>query len=253
MTIANQLAYLHGTKVALRDAMIEKGLDVPFGTPFSAYAALIESLNCSGGAANSDPFGDGSGVIHFGFDGNLGDTSGKYPITGTNVSYEPRGAGQALVLSRATRLEFNNPLQSFDNTFTISMHYKYDPVNSGQFPRLFNAWRPNAQGVLLYITNGKLHVEVQGVTIISSESTIPNTWEHVAVTYNAGALKLYRNSVLVATGTAPASFLKTPTATLNYLAQGVGYSLFVGSYDNFRFLNKECTASEVSELNNEAY
>lgn len=41
MNIAESLEYLAGTKVAIRNAIMAKGVDVPSNTPFRTYAELI--------------------------------------------------------------------------------------------------------------------------------------------------------------------------------------------------------------------
>lgn len=55
-SIADKLAYLAGTKEAIKAAIEGKGIPVPAGEPFRGYAALIGSI--SGNGADSEG-GDG--------------------------------------------------------------------------------------------------------------------------------------------------------------------------------------------------
>lgn len=50
-TTADKLTYLEGTKVAIHDAIVAKGVAIPEGTVFREYANLISSIN----AAQSEP------------------------------------------------------------------------------------------------------------------------------------------------------------------------------------------------------
>ena len=44
-TTAEKLAYLDATKIAIKDAIIAKGVDVPEGTTFRGYADLISGVS----------------------------------------------------------------------------------------------------------------------------------------------------------------------------------------------------------------
>lgn len=46
-SLGDKLKYLHDTKIAIRNAMLAQGMDVPLGTPFSAYAAIFANYQCS--------------------------------------------------------------------------------------------------------------------------------------------------------------------------------------------------------------
>lgn len=51
-TTADKLAYLEGTKAAIRDAIAARGVDVPEGTPFRGYAGKIGEISGGGGGAD---------------------------------------------------------------------------------------------------------------------------------------------------------------------------------------------------------
>lgn len=48
-TIAEQLAALAQIKEDIRQAIIDKGVDVPSNTPFTSYASLIGDISGGGG------------------------------------------------------------------------------------------------------------------------------------------------------------------------------------------------------------
>ena len=47
-TTADKLAYLEGTKAAIREAIAARGVDVPEGTAFRAYAGKIGEISGGG-------------------------------------------------------------------------------------------------------------------------------------------------------------------------------------------------------------
>lgn len=47
-TTADKLEYLQGTKAAIREAIVAKGVDVPADTPFRAYATKIGEISGGG-------------------------------------------------------------------------------------------------------------------------------------------------------------------------------------------------------------
>lgn len=55
-TIADKLLYLQGTKSAIKDAIVSKGVTVPTGTPFRDYATKIGEI--SGGGGTPPPVAD---------------------------------------------------------------------------------------------------------------------------------------------------------------------------------------------------
>lgn len=54
-TTADKLAYLEDTKTAIREAIAARGVDVPEGTSFRAYAGKIGEISGGGGGGGSEP------------------------------------------------------------------------------------------------------------------------------------------------------------------------------------------------------
>lgn len=50
-TLEDKLSYAYDTKVAIHDAIVAKGVEVPEGTVFRDYAAKIGEIQASGGTA----------------------------------------------------------------------------------------------------------------------------------------------------------------------------------------------------------
>ncbi|MEP7080396.1 MAG: LamG-like jellyroll fold domain-containing protein [Ginsengibacter sp.] len=111
---------------------------------------------------------------------------------------------------------------------------------------------PNAHNIIsgattsLYVYQGKLGAghnfnNVQDPTVLS-----PNTWYHVAVTYDAATttMTLYKNGVQVATN----PFVTTATESVLYLGAiytgTIGY-FFNGTMDNVRIWNVARSSSEI--------
>lgn len=53
-TTADKLAYLNGTKTAIKNAIVAKGVEVPDGTTFRQYAEKIGEISGGGGGAWDD-------------------------------------------------------------------------------------------------------------------------------------------------------------------------------------------------------
>ena len=100
----------------------------------------------------------------------------------------------------------------------------------------------------LYVVNGQLtaghyptYNNVQDPTPL-----VPGTWYHVAVTYDdaTGTMTLYKNGLLVATGTAPA-YTETE-GFIGALYTGTASNFFQGSIDEVRFWSVAHTAGQVA-------
>ena len=55
-TIADKLVYLQGTKSAIKNAIVSKGVTVPTGTSFRDYATKIGNITTGGGTPTADPY-----------------------------------------------------------------------------------------------------------------------------------------------------------------------------------------------------
>ena len=53
-TISDKLTYLQGTKSAIKDAIVAKGVTVPTGTTFRDYATKIGEISGGGGGGRPD-------------------------------------------------------------------------------------------------------------------------------------------------------------------------------------------------------
>jgi hypothetical protein len=88
------------------------------------------------------------------------------------------------------------------------------------------------------------------VTVLSATAINTNTWHHVAATWAManGAMSVYVDGTLSATGVAGAGVPRVAplTLTLGRIASGTGY--FSGALDDVRFYNRVLNASEISTL-----
>jgi uncharacterized protein YjdB len=103
-------------------------------------------------------------------------------------------------------------------------------------------WAPTTYGNRLSSGHNGTWNMVQDPTPLS-----PNTWYHVAVTYDAptSTMKLYKNGTLVASSTSVPA-ISTPTGTLHIGAFNTGGYLMQGIMDEVRIWNYARSASEIS-------
>lgn len=120
----------------------------------------------------------------------------------------------------------------------------------------WNAWAPGAQkGFSLRSFNGT-HWEftvADGTgygSVAMTSPAIVGQWQHLAATYNAGAVALYLNGAQVGTGAFSSSivFEQGPTY-IGYGAINAGW--FNGSIDELRVYNRALSASEVANRYNQ--
>jgi len=89
----------------------------------------------------------------------------------------------------------------------------------------------------LDVDNGELYASVNSVNALGS---IGSGWNHVAMTFDSGTIKLYVNGVQV--GTAGTS--STPSANMKSVMLGNGSSLRL---DELRFYSRPLTPSEIEQ------
>ena len=241
MTIANQLAYLHGTKVALRDAMIEKGLDVPFGTPFSAYAALIESLNCSGGSVGLDFFGDGSGVINVSFDKDIGELellTGTLPAINGMATFNG-SSGLGVVL----------PEGLLAGDFSFSFYMKIEPAYFNAGLLSVGVYNQGTGAVSVY--GGRVYGGNADQVAGGLPANTFGVFRHVTVVVTGGNLTTFIVDGEVITSGQSAAW-NTANKVL-YIGAGSGGSFgFYGSIKNLRVFDRAVTTTEALQLSQEA-
>lgn len=144
---------------------------------------------------------------------------------------------------------------------TISAWINTDSLSSAQTIYQHGAAANGQRFGFAIDTNGKLYVEYYNRDAITSAAHIAvDTWYHVAVTYNGGAIEtatntqIYVNGSAVSMATSGSQTGNANTADSNY---GIGYrrastsGYFNGRIDQLRIFTRAISSSEVSTLYNE--
>lgn len=95
-TISTQLDTLDGTKTAIKDAIVDKGVDIPEGTVFRDYASKIGEIETGGGGIQSveAPVLYGGKTSSFSFNFDVDPTKGIFV-----VPYEEKDSNYAFAIS----------------------------------------------------------------------------------------------------------------------------------------------------------
>tara|TARA_R100000734_G_C3319006_1_gene114011 strand:+ start:3478 stop:7401 length:3924 start_codon:yes stop_codon:yes gene_type:complete len=144
---------------------------------------------------------------------------------------------------------------------TISAWINTDSLSSAQTIYQHGAAANGQRFGFAIDTSGKLYVEYYNRDAITSAAHIAvDTWYHVAVTYNGGAIEtatntqIYVNGSAVSMATSGSQTGNANTADSNY---GIGYrrastsGYFNGKIDQLRIFTRAISSSEVSTLYNE--
>lgn len=95
------------------------------------------------------------------------------------------------------------------------------------------------------------------VIISATEGVGDNDWHHYAISSSGpgGSFKLYKDGIVVATGTSPATTTVTANHTMNLGLGSSGYGYLIDAYlDEVAIFNRELTSLEISNIiNNKTY
>ena len=144
-------------------------------------------------------------------------------------------------------------------TRTISAWVYVDSLSSAQTVFQYGA---SANGQRFAIdTAGKIYVEYYNRDAITTSSHISvNTWYHLAVTYNGGAIETATNTQIYVDGAAvsmSSTGSQTGVANTANSDYGIGYrrasgsQYFNGKIDQVRIFSSALTSSQISDLYNE--
>lgn len=76
-----------------------------------------------------------------------------------------------------------------------------------------------------------------------------NVWDHYVATYDAGAMKLYKNGNLESSGTYPYNGATAMNVPL-YIGKGIGSGNFLGGIDDMGIWNRTLSDQEIIDLHN---
>jgi len=149
-------------------------------------------------------------------------------------------AGMALNFDGSNDYVYTNYIINQFQSFTKEAWIYRTSTNAYQY-LIFGSYNP------FWMYNGQLTAgDNNNYWIAQDPNPIPlNSWTHVAVTYNISnnSLKLYKNGLLVASGT---SNYSTSGGSYQYLGSNSGSSdLFGGSMDDVHMWNYELTQAQI--------
>lgn len=230
-----------------RNMVYTDGSLTPAGAVYKANQSPI------GYQQESYPLAVKRGVVHLPFESNTRDNSGN---GNTGVSY---GApefitghtGQALQLDGSNRYVKLPPGILNSSTFTFAAWVNWDGGASAQ--RIFDFGNNTDQ--FLYLSpgiSGQMRLGLRngsGVTTSINTSALPiGSWQHVAVTMQGSAAKLYLNGVLQVQGTLPDQVLSGTASNFIGKSQWPADPLFDGRIDEVVITDFALNQSQIAGL-----
>lgn len=230
-------------------------------TYFYVVKAADKSLNNSGSSAQvgTTPTGASALVARYAFDENTNDSSvnANHPIvTSGSPTFVAGKYGSALDLSATDQYTMlpANMLASVTN-FTIALWVNWD--GGAAWQRIFDFGNDTTQYMFLTPGSGSgtlrfaITTNGGGAEQILQTSPLPvGQWQHVAITRNGNAARLYTNGVLAVTNViniTPTSF----NPVLNYLGKSqYADPLFNGRLDELYIYNYALSDSQIIALAN---
>ena len=204
---------------------------------------LLKAAATAGGITPSEHFG----VVLYEGDGAAG-----HSINGGKFGAAFYGNGSS------SKIDIGNLNLGSNAERTISVWINTNSLSSAQTIYQHGASANGQRFGFAIDTAGKVYVEYYNRDAITSSAHISvNTWYHLAVTYNGGAIETATNTQIYVNGSA-VSMSSTGsqtgnanTANSNY---GIGYrrastsQYFSGKIDQLRIFSKALTSSQVSTL-----
>ena len=197
-------------------------------------------------------------LSYFPLDGNGNDANnnansltnyGAVPTTdrfnNANAAFSFNGSNQYLI-NNAPNFTFNP-----NSTFTVSLWHNRNTSSVVGIPIMHAT---NAANNFIWIfqtgaTNMQFGTNKQQFSWIWAQSTsTTNIWTHIVLVYNAGAMTLYKDNIIVATATFNHTNVTSTTLPL-YIGRGVGStSYFNGKIDDVGIWNRCLTTCEINDL-----
>jgi hypothetical protein len=200
---------------------------------------------------NSDPFGDGSGLVLYKLDGDAVDSGGNHDGSETSVTYSNGTFGQGAVFGSSTSKILITPFNADPDNCAISFWASCANNTSVQRPFDFRtsgsaSGSDSPLGIGSYFYNGVLYVgHTSFHAVTPSDVTQLN---HYVISVSNGTSSIYINGVLDSTGS-----FNLGTARTNYALGNTDNNNgnLAGTLDQFRIFNRGLTVSEISMLSNE--
>ncbi len=162
----------------------------------------------------------------------------------TDAAYNFNGSTQFLI--RNTPSFTFNPSSTFTvslwynrtNTASVGIPIMHATTAAGNFIWIFQA----GSTTMNFGTNKQ-----QSAWIWAQSTTTTSVWTHIVLVYNAGAMTLYKDNVLVASATFTHTNVTSAVLPL-YVGRGVSGNYFNGKIDDIGIWNRCLSACEINDL-----
>ena len=162
----------------------------------------------------------------------------------TDAAYNFNGSTQYLIR--------NTPSFTFNptSTFTVSLWHNRNTSSVVGIPIMHAT---NAAGNFIWIfQTGATNMQFgtnkqQSAWIWAQSTTTTSVWTHIVLVYNAGAMTLYKDNVLVASATFTHTNVTSAVLPL-YVGRGVSGNYFNGKIDDIGIWNRCLSACEINDL-----
>ncbi len=176
---------------------------------------------------------------------------GRQDFTANSISspyYRFDGTDDLINIGDEANLEFNTNM-------SISVWVKFSSATITGVNGIFGKWLDSAdkEYFLAVLDDEKLYFYTSSsgsnaTAVATDVLTGLDKWNNFTVTYNAGAVTIYRNGVSIKTGTGESSLHRTGSANAYIGAYQAGANFFNGEMSKVQLFNNTLTATEVKEL-----
>ena len=197
-------------------------------------------------------------IARYAFDNNLNDSVGSNDAsvtTGSQSFSTDAKVGSHARDYNATGFDQINSVVDGESAFSITAHIK--PRNNTNFQIIM---RKNPTGPFPdggdygFNLSDSGEIRAFGNNDLVGPTLSANTFVHIALTFDSGAIELFVDGTLEDSGTNPSEIPSSgPTSTTNFQIGGPdagGFDYYDGLIDDVRFYNKALSSAEVTNLIN---
>ena len=217
-----------------------------------------------------DVFGDGSGLLFYDFENDLGEKGGNYSTSANSVvqgNHNPQlGGGSLRTQTSSGYLHITNFEQSDTSAWSCSFWFRR--TNNSQLSvnnRMvdFHEHRSSKGTTISYENDGQFHFILRcnehgnGSRVVGNKNTLCNNQMHHIVVGCSSSAVPFAHVDNTRQSNSNSGQNRSDSQENNGVKFGYGFGNGMGSvdtiYDNIRFFNKELTEAECSELYDAEY
>ena len=204
-----------------------------------------------------DPFGDGSGIALYKFDGNADDVSGNYNGTwhGTE-QYDTGVFGQAAKFDGSSYVDVGNTLTDGFTAMSISLWF--NTIQLTHYGHLISKQGSTISWIIQQGGDNPVYSfsiwEGNTAYSVTTPTINLNQWYHLVVTWDGTIIHLYLNGQESGSKNFTGNMNSTSSSVLiGALNDGSVRDLYQGLIDQVRIFNRALTQEEIDELYHEDY